>query len=715
MKGSNKMTKMKKIVCDVARVAASALAALALVPATATASEVAMIIDAGGATADFSFKANASSRELLFGYGTTDAGTDTNAWANVVKLADVPAGATSLSDVALPSGCGTTWTVARAFLPREVTSLDYVQRGLILQYDAKENAGRGLHDAAPSVWKDLVGTNDLPLVAADSAEVDAVLVSAGAHNTVGDIVGSYKPLMFEAYSKIVAFSGSSAYLPLVEIPNVGLIGFRNQQSAFFIRCAADKAAATRNSGQCYNDGYWNYDELKKSGKYRTMSAYLKWGAVTTARNCYANGSKISQKWYPSTSTNTMPSELNLAVGADGISNRFRSIRIYDRELTAAEVAFNRAVDVARYEGSAFSAAASELVYAPAPLVVVRTSTVDGGYVSADITFGVSPSVRRLYVAYARTDAGMATNLYDGCDYVCDIAAGTTSATISFPASASGYLAVRGGYRLALEKSATADDYVTSGLIVQYDAKENAGRGLHDAAPSVWKDLIGVNDLPFDSEDVVDANYVRISTNAHWTAGNVVDSYKPNMSFEAYKRLDSFTGGNNVNTHVGTIMAVPYVGELGYWGSSGIMETRTPQDNLSSGWRRVWSHGSWAIGEITAKWETWTAYLPKEQASTTASAKCYVNGNSKSQNTGIYGQITWPAATERRLQVGGKRGGAYSTVNSFRSIRIYDRKLTADEVAFNRKVDVARYEGGATPIFEWSAFVYVKRGMILFVR
>ena len=326
------------------------LAAALGVAATATASEVAMIIDAGGATADFSFKANASSRELLFGYGTTDAGTDTNAWANVVKLADVPAGATSLSDVALPSGCGTTWTVARAFLPREVTSLDYVQSGLILQYDAKENAGRGLHDAAPSVWKDLVGTNDLPLVAADSAEADAVLVSAGAHNTAGDIVGSYKPLMFEAYSQIAAFTVNQAYLPLVEIPNVGLIGFRNQQSAFFIRCAANQAATTRNSGQCYTDGYWNYDELYRTGKYRTMSAYLKSGTVGTGRNCYANGSKIPFKWYPNTNTDTMPSELNLVVGASGISNRFRSIRIYDRELTAAEVAFNRKVDVARYEG-----------------------------------------------------------------------------------------------------------------------------------------------------------------------------------------------------------------------------------------------------------------------------------------------------------------------------------------------------------------------------
>ena len=316
------------------------------------ATEVSMKIDADGATADFTFKANASSRELLLGYGTTDAGTDTNAWANVVKLADVQAGATSLSNVALPAGCGTTWTVARAFLPREVTSLDYVQRGLILQYDAKENAGRGLHDAAPSVWKDLVGTNDLPLVAADSAEADAVLVSAGAHNTVGDIVGSYKPLMFEAYSKIVAFSGSSAYLPLVEIPNVGLIGFRNQQSAFFIRCAANQAATTRNSGQCYNDGFWNYDALGRTGKYRTMSAYLTWGAVSTTRNCYANGSKIPFKWYPNTNTDTMPSGRNLVVGADGISNRFRSIRIYDRELTAVEVAFNRKVDVARYEGGA---------------------------------------------------------------------------------------------------------------------------------------------------------------------------------------------------------------------------------------------------------------------------------------------------------------------------------------------------------------------------
>ena len=311
-------------------------------------------VDGGYVSADITFGASSSARQLYVAYARTDAGTATNLYDGCDYVCDIAAGATSATVTFPASASG--YLAARGgyrlALEKPATADDYVADGLIVQYDAKENAGRGLHDAAPSVWKDLVGTNDLPLVAADSAEADAVLVSAGAHNTVGDIVGSYKPLMFEAYSQIAAFTVNQAYLPLVEIPNVGLIGFRDQQSAFFIRCAANQAATTRNSGQCYNDGYWNYDELYRTGKYRTMSAYLKWGAVTTARNCYANGSKISQKWYPSTSTDTMPSELNLAVGADGISNRFRSIRIYDRELTAAEVAFNRKVDVARYEGGA---------------------------------------------------------------------------------------------------------------------------------------------------------------------------------------------------------------------------------------------------------------------------------------------------------------------------------------------------------------------------
>lgn len=40
---------------------------------------------------------------------------------------------------------------------RAATTADYVQDGLLACWDGVENAGAGLHDAAPSKWIDVVG------------------------------------------------------------------------------------------------------------------------------------------------------------------------------------------------------------------------------------------------------------------------------------------------------------------------------------------------------------------------------------------------------------------------------------------------------------------------------------------------------------------------------------------------------------------------------
>ncbi len=693
-----------------------AIAAIgAVMSFTAPASEVSMKIEADGATADFTFKANASSRELLLGYGTTDAGTDTNAWAHVVKLADVQAGATSLANVALPAGCGTTWNVARAFLPREVTSLDYVQRGLILQYDAKENAGRGLHDAAPSVWKDLVGTNDLPLISEDAVAADYVQIATNAHATAGGIIPSYKRLFFEAYywfENLIPWSGymnQNKYLgPLVEVPNVGVMGYWGTYNSYLTVTPKSADGTTRGYRQVWKDG-WCPGDFRR--QWRSWSAWMApTASVSTEYAHYLNGKAIGRnsgaavgEW-----TAERPAGLNLQISGGapngcGTVNRFRSVRIYDRQLTADEVACNRMVDLVRYEGGVFS---SEPVYAPAPLVVERTSTVVGGSVSADITFGASSSARRLYVAYARTDEGTATNLYNGCDYVCDIAAGATSATVTFPASASGYLAARGGYRLALEKPATAEDYVADGLIVQYDAKENAGRGLHDAASSAWKNLVGTNDLPLVAADSVEADAILVSAGAHNTAGDIVGSYKPLM-FEAYSQIAAFT----VNQAYLPLVEIPNVGLIGFRNQQSAFFIRCAANQAAttrnSG--QCYTDGYWNYDELyrTGKYRTMSAYLKSGTVGT--GRNCYANG-SKIPFKWYPNTNTDTMPSELNLVV-----GASGISNRFRSIRIYDRELTADEVAFNRKVDVARYEGGVSPIFEWSDFVKIGRATILYVR
>ena len=44
-------------------------------------------------------------------------------------------------------------------------------------------------------------------------------------------------------------------------------------------------------------------------------------------------------------------------------------------------------------------------------------------------------------------------------------------------------------------------YVTDGLVAMWDGEWNAGGGVHDAAATKWKDLVGTNDLTMDSNVV----------------------------------------------------------------------------------------------------------------------------------------------------------------------------------------------------------------------
>jgi len=44
-------------------------------------------------------------------------------------------------------------------------------------------------------------------------------------------------------------------------------------------------------------------------------------------------------------------------------------------------------------------------------------------------------------------------------------------------------------------------YVTDGLVAMWDGQWNSGGGVHDANATIWKDLVGVNDLTVDSNVV----------------------------------------------------------------------------------------------------------------------------------------------------------------------------------------------------------------------
>lgn len=117
--------------------------------------------------ADLTFASSTSARSLYVFFDDVDQGTDSAKWAGSARLADVPAGTTQLT-VKLPHAAGREYGKLRFALCTggaggTATASSYVQNGLVALWDARENTGIGTHSPKPTVWKNLVGPDDLSL------------------------------------------------------------------------------------------------------------------------------------------------------------------------------------------------------------------------------------------------------------------------------------------------------------------------------------------------------------------------------------------------------------------------------------------------------------------------------------------------------------------------------------------------------------------------
>jgi hypothetical protein len=76
---------------------------------------------------------------------------------------------------------------------KESTAKLYIQDGLVAMWDGIENTGWGTHDANATVWKDLVGTRDVPMTN----------VSWGNDECIFDGVNSYGELYHGQISNMI--------------------------------------------------------------------------------------------------------------------------------------------------------------------------------------------------------------------------------------------------------------------------------------------------------------------------------------------------------------------------------------------------------------------------------------------------------------------------------------------------------------------------------
>ena len=223
------------------------------------------------------------------------------------------------------------------------TTADYVQNGLVACWDGYENSGRYQHEASSTEWVDVVGGRVLTLTDGESFDGCEVTLVAGAHYTEDALFDAPGDVTIEVNGRPV--SPTSPYnMVIAGIPNFAELSWDARNGGMSIK-RVDSAGATQNHYISYDSGYSSASAIANSGVSQTYTALI--GVNSSA--VYVNGQSRAQTNGLDWKGNARSSDFRLQVGSPSSGEVIRSIRIYNRKLTADEIAANHAVDVKRFD------------------------------------------------------------------------------------------------------------------------------------------------------------------------------------------------------------------------------------------------------------------------------------------------------------------------------------------------------------------------------
>lgn len=231
-------------------------------------------------------------------------------------------------------------------------------------------------------------------------------------------------------------------------------------------------------------------------------------------------------------------------------------------------------------------------------------------------------------------------------------------------------------------------YVTDGLVAMWDGEWNAGGGVHDASATTWKDLVRGTQCPFEGT----------SNDPTWTSNSFV-STSATQSVAGYFSVVLPSAGTDKSS---TIEFVARKAQFGRGIVIGTYSISQPS-GISSGVSMEWSAGNIAdTGRVRAWWNgnpdllsdadtfpygttLYSFSCTCDKALTYRVTKNGSNVLSEVVRTSV-GVYLVPA--NARI---GCDGRSYMGWNGeIYSIRIYNRALTAAEIAANYVVDKARF-------------------------
>ena len=643
--------------------------------------DIAADVSSDWSKASFAFASSTKVRAIYIAYGPTDAGHASADWAHCVKLADVPADTTSLADVALPSDLKASAEnrYARFLMDSSLGTYDYVQEGLMAMWDAVENAGRGVHDADAAKWKDLVGSSDLSLNGTPVFNPDSVTLAnkSAFDGTVNGIASAFQHSGFTVQLMMRPTERpSAAYCGVVHIGPGGA----NRQLILDTRKQAGQNSWYSFAGLQFREANWQDRSIvQPENDYVGKNVEMTVTVDERGANLWFDDAAAPHFTTEGGDANSTSDEFHIGREVSGAYYPMvlYGARLYSRPLTAAEIARNTAVDRERVEQVFVSATPSYMLPAH-PF----TATVNRGkWMSA--TFTPTHRPRKLIFAWDTEDRGETLADWANSVVLTDVPADAWKLEkVALPADRGNASAGR----FFLEP-----DYVQDGLYAQWDAEYNGNGGQHDENPPSWVDLVGGQELSSVNTSVFDEKSVAL-TGENYFKGEVsgVAQLFKDKSFTVQLACRP---GDFVKS-----AAALYFGQDSKERTLGLDQRKESAQSTNYTFGAVqylesgWNNRS-MIGEKSD-------YFGKDVLVTvttdSSGAHLWFDNASSAFFTTVGGSLV-PSTDWFYL-------GHYAGGNTFKmtvyGVRIYNRTLTADEIATNWDVDNGRFFGGA-PKFEVS--------------
>ena len=230
---------------------------------------------------------------------------------------------------------------------RFMTSASYTQDGLIGQWDGENNAGTGIHDSRATVWKDLKGGLDFLLTSRGSWNVAGNALVADEASALGETPApSYKTLEVayrSTYQKPVAADNVGHNSVLFNSYNDGrqMVYFREYgQNAYFSGISSTEKGV-KHVG--VSIGTFNSNAVHVlAATYTNVNAQA---AVSYLDGVLNTRASVHDSWTPRTTVMILGDQKETSFRP--FYGEVYALRLYDRELTADELAADAAMDQKR--------------------------------------------------------------------------------------------------------------------------------------------------------------------------------------------------------------------------------------------------------------------------------------------------------------------------------------------------------------------------------